>query len=137
MIMTDFKDINVGDKIELVFNNNDRISGEVTTRAISNTLRLQTVFGGDTFISLHEVKEAKVLTPRISQEPFEPEGEGYIWGYVDLGNIRHAVFRSPEGQWNYKGKTGPWERLYDRVADDNHDKPFTFVRLVEAEPDVD
>lgn len=135
--MTDFKDINVGDKVELVFNNGDRISGEITTRAISDTLRLQTVFGGDTFISLREVKDIQVLAPRVNQEPFEPEGEGYIWGYVDLGSVRHSVYRSPNGTWHYEGKSGSWERLYDRVTDDNHDKPFTFVRLIEAEPDTE
>ena len=137
MIMIDFKDINVGDKIELVFNNGDRISGEVTVRVISDTMRLQTLFGGDTFISVREVKEINVLTPRVNREPFEPEGEGYIWGYVDLGNVRHAVYRSPDKLWSYKGKMGSWERLYDKVTDDNYDKPFTFVRLIEAEPDTE
>lgn len=126
--MTDFK-ANVGDKVELIFNNEDRITGTVTVPAISDMVRLQTLFGGDTFISLHNLKDYSILTPRAPQEPSEPKGEGYIWGYVETKNKKQAVYRTPDGVWHYEGKVGSWERLQDRFEDE----PFTFKKLDSAQ----
>ncbi len=125
---------NVGDKVELIFENGDRITGVVSAAPMSDMIRVLTRFGGDTYISLHSLKEGKVLTRREPKEPFEPEGEGEIFGYLKIDNkfngLTRKVFisRDEEGLWHVENKTGTWESVQDRYQDHS----FLFVRLVEA-----
>jgi len=131
---------NVGDSIELVFTNGDTVSGEVSVPPYGNeSIRLRTLFAGDTYISLRSLLSYTIKEARVETAPFEPEGEGYIWGYIKMDSSKTdsyndyqiAVYRSPNGLWHFEGKTGAWPALYDRVKDMNHDKPFEFVLLEE------
>ena len=126
-------DVEVDDQVEIIFTNGDRITGTVTSPNISSTVRIQTIFAGDTYISLHNVDSYTVKKVHDKQEPFEPEGEGEIWGYIQYqvrgfaAINKKQVHRDAKGLWHMDGKSGTWARLQFNIGQD-----FTFVQLVEA-----
>lgn len=122
---------NVDDKISITFENGDHITGTVTVYPIHNMVRMQTLFGGDTYISLHHAVSYELLEARVETVP-EPEGEGNLFGALtDPETGKNViVYRDDNGKWNYKGKTVSWARAVDNARDELHlfnEAPLDFI----------